>query len=632
MQTVDTTKDKNMHAMTLKKKLIGFAAMAVAISISLACGSFYMTNTLHVAFSDYSTGMHAVQQEARADMAHDAIRADVYAALNAARTKDAAGLAAAGKDLDEHIEDMKKGLAENERAALPPQAKQALAKATAGVAPYLQSAKEIVTGAGSNLETAEKKLPDFLKHYSALEVSMEATGEVLEKIADESRTASEEAADFGTLVLAIVAGSAVAIQLLLCYLLGRDLLKQVGGEPAYAAAIAERISQGDLSVTVDIKPNDQSSVLAAIRHMQRQLGAIVRDIKGASDTISSATSQIAAGNADLSSRTEQQASSLEETASSMEELTGTVKQNAENARQANQLAAGASTMAVKGGEVVGQVVHSMSSINEASRKIADIIGVIDGIAFQTNILALNAAVEAARAGEQGRGFAVVASEVRTLAQRSAAAAKEIKALITDSVARVEDGSKLVDQAGQTMEEIVTAVKRVTDIMAEIAAASQEQTSGIEQVNQAIVQMDQVTQQNAALVEEAAAAADSMQEQAQSLTRAVAIFKLSQEDRARSAAAVSPSPSIPLPRGEGREPFSPREKGGDEGRQSAPSPRVRRKGSGSAAVGEEKRDGRVERRSPNRAKNVARLPKAEAKSVPPSKASKVANSDDNWQEF
>jgi hypothetical protein len=279
-------------------------------------------------------------------------------------------------------------------------------------------------------------------------------------------------------------------------------------------------------------------------------------------------------------------------------------------------------MAVKGGEVVGQVVHSMSSINESSKKIADIISVIDGIAFQTNILALNAAVEAARAGEQGRGFAVVASEVRTLAQRSAAAAKEIKALITDSVAKVNDGSKLVDQAGHTMEEIVTAVKRVTDIMAEIAAASQEQTSGIEQVNQAITQMDQVTQQNAALVEEAAAAAESMQEQAQSLTKAVAIFKLAQGE------VASPSPSVPLPRGEGRrEFFSPREKGGDEGKQSTPSPRVR-----GEDQDEGNWDGQVERRSPDRATNVARLPKSGPKPAPQPKASKVANSDENWQEF
>ena len=522
--------------MTLKGKLIGFGVMALATSLTLAIGSFYVTNTLRTAFTGYSEGMQAVQHETLADMGHDAIRADVYVALNAARTNDAAGVASAGKALAEHIKSTKDALAENDRRALPPEARQALAKVNAELPPYYQSAKDIIGSAADDLAAAESKLPEFLKRYSTLETSMGATGETLEKIATEGFAASQQTADRGNLVLSIMASCAVALQLLLCYLLGRAILGQVGGEPAYAAEVAKRIAGGDLSVAVDIKANDKDSMLAVIKAMQQQLTGIVRGIKGSSDAISSATSQIAAGNADLSSRTEQQASSLEETASSMEELTGTVKQNAENARQANQLAAGASTMAVKGGEVVGQVFHSMSSINESSRKIADIIGVIDGIAFQTNILALNAAVEAARAGEQGRGFAVVASEVRTLAQRCAAAAKEIKALITDSVAKVDDGSKLVDQAGQTMEEIVTAVKRVTDIMAEIAAASQEQTSGIEQVNQAITQMDQVTQQNAALVEEAAAAADSMQEQAQSLTKAVAIFKLSAADAGSSADA------------------------------------------------------------------------------------------------
>ena len=255
------------------------------------------------------------------------------------------------------------------------------------------------------------------------------------------------------------------------------------------------------------------------------LKEIVMQIKEATDTINTASKEIAVGNSDLSQRTEEQASSLEETASSMEELTSTVKQNAENAKQANQLAKGASDIALKGGDVVGKVVETMSSINDSSRKIVDIISVIDGIAFQTNILALNAAVEAARAGEQGRGFAVVAAEVRNLAQRSAAAAKEIKTLIGDSVEKVEGGTKLVDEAGKTMEEIVTAVKRVTDIMSEISAASMEQSSGIEQVNQAITQMDEVTQQNAALVEEAAAAAESLEEQAQNLMESVSIFKL-----------------------------------------------------------------------------------------------------------
>ncbi|MBC7681600.1 MAG: hypothetical protein H7172_04645, partial [Ferruginibacter sp.] len=273
------------------------------------------------------------------------------------------------------------------------------------------------------------------------------------------------------------------------------------------------------------KPEDGASLMFAMSGMRDSLALIVNQVRQGTDTIATTSDQIAAGNHDLSRRTEQQASALEETAASMEELTSTVKQNADNARQANQLAVSASNIAVRGGSVVAQVVGTMGAINTSSRKIVDIIGVIDGIAFQTNILALNAAVEAARAGEQGRGFAVVASEVRSLAQRSAAAAKEIKTLIGDSVDKVEEGSKQVAEAGRTMDEIVGSVKRVTDIMAEIEAASKEQALGIEQVNQAITQMDQVTQQNAALVEEASAAARSLQEQASSLAEVVGVFQL-----------------------------------------------------------------------------------------------------------
>ena len=268
-----------------------------------------------------------------------------------------------------------------------------------------------------------------------------------------------------------------------------------------------------------------AQLVPLVATMNRNLRRVLRSTRDAAAALEDGVKEIASGNSDLSTRTEQQASSLEQTASSMEELTSTVKQNADNARQANQLAAQASVVAVKGGEAVGQVVNTMTSINDASRRIVDITGVIDGIAFQTNILALNAAVEAARAGEQGRGFAVVASEVRSLAQRSAAAAKEIKTLIDDSVQRVHDGTRLVGAAGSTMEEIVAAVKRVTDIMTEIAAASGEQSSGIEQVNQAVVQMDETTQQNAALVEEVAAATDNLRAQAGRLTQAVSVFKL-----------------------------------------------------------------------------------------------------------
>jgi methyl-accepting chemotaxis protein len=293
-----------------------------------------------------------------------------------------------------------------------------------------------------------------------------------------------------------------------------------------AVAVATAVAGGDLTRTIEVNSAcETGQLMGALRDMNGNLQRLVSEVRSGTDTITTASAEIAAGNQDLSSRTEQQASSLEETASSMEQLTSTVKQNADNARQANQLAQSASGIAIKGGGVVGQVVGTMSSINESSRKIVDIISVIDGIAFQTNILALNAAVEAARAGEQGRGFAVVASEVRNLAHRSAAAAKDIKLLITDSVDKVEAGSQLVNQAGTTMTEIVDSITRVTDIMSEITSASAEQSDGIEQVNVAITQMDQVTQQNAALVEQAAAAAESMQEQAARLSEVVGVFKL-----------------------------------------------------------------------------------------------------------
>ena len=313
-----------------------------------------------------------------------------------------------------------------------------------------------------------------------------------------------------------------------------------------AVGISRRVAEGDLSVEIAVTTKDEAGqLLQALKDMNISLRNIVGNVRTGTDTIATASSQIASGNLDLSNRTEQQAGSLEETASAMEQLTSTVKQNADNARQANQLAVSASEVAIQGGSVVGQVINTMSAINDSSKKIVDIISVIDGIAFQTNILALNAAVEAARAGEQGRGFAVVASEVRSLAQRSAAAAKEIKTLIDDSVDKVGSGSKLVQQAGTTMSDIVHSVQKVTDIVGEIASASEEQSSGISQVNQAVSQMDDVTQQNAALVEEAAAAAQALQDQAETLEQVVSVFKLDAARLVTNAAAQSAKRAIDI---------------------------------------------------------------------------------------
>jgi methyl-accepting chemotaxis protein len=369
------------------------------------------------------------------------------------------------------------------------------------------------------------------------------------KAIDDMSHAIDEANERGFNLRIVLTALTLLIGAACAFLIARSVTQPLGR----AVKVAETVASGDLGSVIEAGSRDETGqLMQALKHMNESLAKVVGEVRQGTDTIATASGQIAAGNRDLSARTEEQASSLEQTAASMEELTSTVKQNADNARQANQLALSASEVAVKGGGVVGQVVDTMASINASSKKIVDIIGVIDGIAFQTNILALNAAVEAARAGEQGRGFAVVASEVRNLAQRSGAAAKEIKGLIDDSVDKVEAGSRQVAEAGRTMDEIVDSVKRVTDIMGEITAASQEQSTGIEQVNQAIAQMDQVTQQNAALVEEAAAAAQSMQEQAASLVASVSVFKLDSDNaprplvqmQARVQPALPPRKAVP----------------------------------------------------------------------------------------
>ncbi len=391
---------------------------------------------------------------------------------------------------------------------------------------YIAAREEVFKEKLSNEDNARKliqsKLEPALEDYvDSIKKLLTYQSAAIEKYSEEINQASRNS----VLLLLVLGAIATSMGIVIALLITSSIKKQLGGEPAYAVDIANQIASGNLSLSIATRDGDQSSILFAIKSMRDNIGNIVSEVRVGTDTIATASAQIASGNLDLSSRTEEQASSLEETASSMEELIGTVKQNADRANDANKLAVSASAVAIKGGDVVAQVVDTMSSINDSSRKIVDIIGVIDGIAFQTNILALNAAVEAARAGEQGRGFAVVASEVRNLAQRSAGAAKEIKTLIGDSVEKVEQGTKLVDQAGSTMIEIVDSIRRVTDIMGDITSASHEQISGIQQINEAISQMDQVTQQNAALVEEAAAAASSLNDQAVSLSAAVSIFKL-----------------------------------------------------------------------------------------------------------
>ena len=387
--------------------------------------------------------------------------------------------------------------------------------------------------ARENLEPVHRL---YLEHRAGIEESV-AEGT---KFAEASTAAFDLTHSRSTIIALSVAVTAIGVLLLFYRLVLRSIQRPVDG----CTGFARRIADGDLTPQRRSEPKRTDSIgelEQALSDMTDNLTRIVGGVRQNAEGVATASAEIAQGNQDLSQRTEEQASALEETAASMEELSSTVKQNADNAKQANQLALGASTVAIKGGEVVSQVVTTMKGINDSSKKIADIISVIDGIAFQTNILALNAAVEAARAGEQGRGFAVVASEVRNLAGRSADAAKEIKGLITASVERVEQGTALVDQAGVTMTEVVSSIKRVTDIMGEISAASSEQSAGVAQVGEAITQMDQATQQNAALVEESAAAAESLKGQAQAMVQAVSVFKLGQGEAAyKPMAAAAPS--------------------------------------------------------------------------------------------
>jgi len=420
---------------------------------------------------------------------------------------------------------------------------------------YIAARDEVFKEKSANPENAQKLMHD------KLEPALDNYVASIRKLSDYQASAIEQAAGNAksqirnaSVLLPALGGVSVVIGLALALLITRSIKQQLGGEPSYAVGVMRDIANGDLTLHIETAGSAHDSLIQAIKAMRDSLTNIVGEVRNGTEAIAIASGEIASGNMDLSARTEHQASALEETASSMDQLTSTVKQNAEHASEANRLAGEASQLAVEGGAVVAQVVSTMSSINESAKRIVDIIGVIDSIAFQTNILALNAAVEAARAGEQGRGFAVVAAEVRNLAQRSAGAAREIKALIDDSVDRVATGSQLVDRAGSTMEQVVASVRRVDDIIANIAGASREQTSGIEQVNIAIRAMDDVTQQNAALVEQSAAAAQSMQDQAANLSQVVGVFRLARAPAQLPVPAAVPTrvrpaakPAVAVPR-------------------------------------------------------------------------------------
>ncbi len=550
--------------MKFRTQIVSFGLAGIVL-LGLTGGiGLVSTSRLGSAISESVESNVALTASHEGDMMHDALRGDAQRAMIGALTNATGNIDAAEKDYQDHARTLATAMEKLRSLPLSRESRESLASAVPLVQRYIDITGQFIQASKTDPTGAEKQMAAVQAAFAELEPRLAALTASIDKTNQQLSAEVGHSVDQTQMAIGISMAVAVVVLVVLATGITRAMLRQLGAEPQDAAALAQRVAAGDLATSIQLDSKDTSSLMAQLRAMQHSLAEVVSHVRRDADGVASASVQIAQGNQDLSNRTEEQASALEETATSMEELSSTVKQNADNARQGNQLAASASAVAVKGGEVVGQVVQTMKGINDSARKIADITSVIDSIAFQTNILALNAAVEAARAGEQGRGFAVVASEVRSLAGRSAGAAREIKALISASVDRVEQGTALADQAGATMTEVVSAIRRVADIMGEISAASNEQSVGVSQVGQAVTLMDQATQQNAALVEESAAAAETLKSQAHALVHAVSVFKLEQDGRPGSARAIAtgtPALSQTLPpvqqRGAGRSHSVPR---------------------------------------------------------------------------